>query len=621
VSENGRAPDHAAERAAARVTVVIPTYNHSHYLKDCLGSLREQTDPRWRAIIVDDYSSDYKAIAPILERLGDERVSVLRHERNRGLGASRNTGIRASETPYVLPLDADDKLAPRAIELLSGALDADPRVDCAYPDVLMFGRQEGVLVFPGPGPGKQVTGPETTIPGAGTMMRRTLWERMGGYDEAEALRHGREDLEFWIRAFSQGCRSVRVPEQLYLYRHAHTSMNMACRYEDHQVNQYIHDKHRTAFESPEHARLFLAAGYWSASEASYQRGQQGRALRMASKALQIHPSRTSLRTLGRALIPPRALQARRRGELRRRLPFLGFPLRGAERHRPFFVIGVARSGNTLFRRILTSHSALHVPPETFVLGECIEKFRRYSRRLSWPDLVQLMLAQFELHHEYHTIDVWLGPLATRLVNTPYHRRNLATILDGFYRFHAEQQGKNPVRWGDKTPLNSLYRSTLDGLAEVFPDAQFLHIYRDPPDVIHSHLAGGFMRTVEDASQRWLTMMRNCRSFVAAHPGMCHEVKYERLVSDPEATTREVCEFLGIEYEPRMIASEQQAAELGDVPAWWWHDNVTQPISTVSVGKGRRFFSRSERETMHAIIGREMSALDYPPIDVTTGGEE
>ncbi len=608
MSANGCSP-------SLEVTLVIPCYNHAHYLKECLSSLCEQTYPNWKAIVVDDFSSDYKAIAPTLEKLGDERISAVRHDRNRGLGASRNTGIRESDSPLVLPLDADDKLDPRALELLVSEFEQDPGVDCAYPDVMMFGRQEGLLVFPGPAPGQPVTRPEHTIPGAGTMMRRMLWERMGGYDEADELRHGREDFEFWIRAFSQGCRSKRVPHALYLYRHAHTSMNVECRVQDHIVNQYIHDKHPTVFETPEDARDFLSKGYWSASEASYHRGRHLRALGLAGKALQINPSRLGLTRVVRTLVPPRISEALERGSLRPRLPFVGYPIRGQDRFRPFFIIGVARSGNTLFRRTLTAHSALHIPPETFVLGRCIEVYRKYRRKLGWEDLIHMVLGQFEFHHEYHTIDVWLGPLANSLRGAPRHRRNLATILDGFYRFHAEQAGDGRARrWGDKTPLNSLYRPTLDGLAEVFPDAQFLHIYRDPVDVIYSHIAGGFMRSAREASDRWRTTMRNVRGFMAAHPGMSHEVRYEDLVAQPETTLRGVCEFLEIDFEPGMVSSERNAEKLGDVPAWFWHENVTKPISQKNVGKGRSFFSNEDRAVIRSVVGADMNRLDYPPLE-------
>ena len=611
--DDGALPEGGSEQA--RVTLVIPTYNHAHYLKDCLGSLVEQTFEDWRAIIVDDCSSDHETIPPLLAELDDDRIDLVRHERNRGLAASRNTGIRAARTELVLPLDADDKLVPKALELLVAAMDADPSLDCAYGDVLMFGRAEGLLVFPGPNPGRGVTSPRDTIPGAGTMMRKRFWVRMGGYDEAEALRHGREDFEFWMRAFSQGCRSRRVPEPLYLYRHSHTSMNMACRLEDHTVSQYIHDKHRTSFESPEHARDFLTAGYISAAEASYQKGEQLRALRLSGHAVRLNPNRTGLRQLGKSLIPPQAWARIKRGELRRTMPFAGYPLRGQQRHRPFFIIGVARSGNTLFRRILTANSALHIPPETFVLGDVIRSYQRYRRKLDWSELVRMVLGHFELHQEYHTIDVWLGPLAQRLSHAPRSERNLASILDALYRHYGEHSQAEFTRWGDKTPLNSLYRSTLQGLMEVFPDAQFLHIYRDPTDVIYSHLSGGFMRTVEEAIERWTTVMGNVEWFTRRFPQAVHAVRYEDLTGSPEATVRGVCEFLEVEFEPQMLSSEGQAETLGDVPAWFWHRKVAMPIDGSNVGKGRRLFSAEQLRTLDSAIGEQLAALGYPPIEI------
>ena len=53
---------------------------------------------------------------------------------------------------------------------------------------------------------------------------------------------------------------------------------------------------------------------------------------------------------------------------------MGYRLRGQERYRPFFIIGAARSGNTLLRRVLYAHPEIHIPPETFVLRAAIRKF-------------------------------------------------------------------------------------------------------------------------------------------------------------------------------------------------------------------------------------------------------
>ena len=594
------------------VTLVVPSYNHAHYLAECLESLQQQTWPNWKAIVVDDFSGDFQALGDVVEKLGDDRVRVVRHERNRGLGAARNTGIRESTSDFVLPLDADDKLDSRAVELLVSALLDDETFDCAYGDVLLFGRRSGVIVFPAPAPNERVTGPENTIPGAGTMMRKSFWERMGGYDEADELRHGREDFEFWIRAFDDGCRAKRVPEPTYHYRQSHTSMNLACRLEDHNVTQYIYDKHKDVFSSPGDAKRFLGSGYRTASEASYQKGQQRRALELAYKAWRIQPSKSHLRNVVRSMVRPASSQKIREGGLRRMVPFLGYPLHGDARYGPFFIIGVARSGNTLLRRILTSHSLLHIPPETFVLGECLRKFRRYGSKMTWPDLVQLILAQFEMHHEYHTIDLWLGPAVARLVQVHRNHRNLATILNSFYRYHAEENGKPHARWGDKTPLNSLDPGTLEGLAKVFPDAQFLHIYRDACDVVYSHLSGGFMRTVEEASERWLSVMRNTRDFVGRHSERCHELRYEDLLTMPEKTVRGICDFMRIPFEGQMVGSESSAEGLGDVPAWYWHNQVNDPINSKNMGKGRSFFSEREREIIQSILGAELTSLGYPP---------
>ena len=106
---------------------------------------------------------------------------------------------------------------------------------------------------------------------------------------------------------------------------------------------------------------------------------RGRSLRRAWRAWRLIPSRGRLKNTLRSLFSHQTTRKLDRGELRARLPFLGYALHGEERHDPFFVIGVGRSGNTLFRRILTAHSELHIPPETFVLGDVLADFRRVAR--------------------------------------------------------------------------------------------------------------------------------------------------------------------------------------------------------------------------------------------------
>ena len=256
--------------------------------------------------------------------------------------------------------------------------------------------------------------------------------------------------------------------------------------------------------------------------------------------------------------------------------------------------------------------------------------------MNWPDLVNFVLAEFEFHPEWHTFDAWLGPLAEQLKNIPKNRRNLACVLDGFYRFHAETHGESFVRWGDKTPMNSLddalvrgdiprrlgegVPETLERLLRVFPDAQFLNIVRDGCDVAYSFLRGSFVAEVEDAGRRWLHTVRQTRRFAQVHADRVFELRYEDLISSPEPTVRRVCEFLGVEFEPAMLSSHHKTGGLGDIPAWAWHKQVSQPINARNTGKGRTYLSRPERERLQRIIGPELEALGYAPAtdDPATG---
>lgn len=602
--------------SAPLVTVVVPCFKHGHYLGECLGSLVEQTLPGWEAVVVDDASPDRQLIETVIGELHDPRVRLVHHETNRGLAAARNTGAREAVAEMVLPLDADDKLAPRALELLVGALGEDGDLDGAYADVQLFGRAHDVLTFPGPANGRLLHIADT-LPGAGTLIRRDLWERLDGYDESEVLRAGREDFEFWMRAFAQGLHVARIRQPLYLYRVSHTSMSLACRREDHQITDYMARKHAALFETDAERRRFVSRGYARAALARHEHGEKTTSRKLAQRAMRLDPSVSNVRLLARCLLSPATARRLTSGEIRRRTPFLSYPLSGKRRYAPFFIIGAARSGTTLLRRVLTAHSELHIPPETFALGDVVRGFRRWGRGLEWDELVSLVLSRFEFHSEFHTFDTWLGPLVPRLASVPAAERNLAHVIDGFYRFHAEQHG-GATRWGDKTPLNTLEKGTLEGLIEVFPDARFVHLVRDGCDVVYSHLAGGFMRDLREAGERWVTMTSRARRFVAAHPQSAIEIRYESLVAEPEAQVRRLCEFLAVKFEPAMLGSERSASALGDVPEWYWHEEVARPIHGGNIGKGRRFFSATEREELQRIIGGELAALGYAPADGPPG---
>src|ERR1700728_2169006 len=92
------------------VSVVIPCYNSARYLPETIESVRLQTYPRIEIIVVDDGSTD--ETARIARSCGVRYI----YQTNRGISAARNTGILHGQGKYVLFLDHDDRLLPRAVE-------------------------------------------------------------------------------------------------------------------------------------------------------------------------------------------------------------------------------------------------------------------------------------------------------------------------------------------------------------------------------------------------------------------------------------------------------------------------------------------------------------------------
>lgn len=113
------------------VTVVIPTYNRAQVLLRAVRSVLGQTHRNLEMIVVDDASTD--GSVALLAAIADSRVRVLRHDRNRGAAAARNSGIAAATGVFVAFLDSDDAWLPHKLSVQLSALRAaatDHEVSC-----------------------------------------------------------------------------------------------------------------------------------------------------------------------------------------------------------------------------------------------------------------------------------------------------------------------------------------------------------------------------------------------------------------------------------------------------------------------------------------------------------
>lgn len=131
------------------VAVIVPCYQHGRFLPDAIRSLREQTLQPRRIVVVDDASADPETTAALDKLDQDPLVTVLRLARNSGPSVARNRALALVRENYVLPLDADDMLLPRALEDMVEQLEqAPPEIGFIYPNAQHFGNRHDYFEAP-----------------------------------------------------------------------------------------------------------------------------------------------------------------------------------------------------------------------------------------------------------------------------------------------------------------------------------------------------------------------------------------------------------------------------------------------------------------------------------------
>ncbi len=251
---------------------------------------------------------------------------------------------------------------------------------------------------------------------------------------------------------------------------------------------------------------------------------------------------------------------------------------------PIFILGVPRSGTTLLRALLDSHSAIACGPETPWLGghqpRSVMSLWKALRDEPWG-----FCKSFNMPSE---------------VPTAAARQFVSTLMTEY----ATARGKS--RWAEKTPDNALH---VGFLAALFPEAKFIHLVRDGLDVAMStsvvavHRRGiskfleqriGLGATAPTAPNSTLSAVLRWKHWNTVVEESLREAKvesirvsYERLVSEPESTLRDVLGFVGEDFEPAML---DYARSRHDFPSWEWGSADVQErqiITKSPVGRGRR----------------------------------
>ncbi|WP_277186088.1 glycosyltransferase family 2 protein [Caballeronia sp. BR00000012568055] len=198
------------------VTVAVSLFNYERFIIDCLASISAQTHEHLELIVVDDCSKNDHSVELAEQWLRENharfgRVLLLRHKRNQGLAAARNTAFRHSRTDPVFVIDADNQIYPRAIARLHEFVRYRD-FDAAYTQLEFFGNEQR-LGHADLWDGQRFR--SGNYVDAMALISRRSWAQAGGYTHMEG---GWEDYEFWCKFVNAGMKAAYIPEILCRYR-------------------------------------------------------------------------------------------------------------------------------------------------------------------------------------------------------------------------------------------------------------------------------------------------------------------------------------------------------------------------------------------------------------------
>lgn len=273
-----------SDRSSCVIAVIIPCYNDDVFLEEALDSLYRQTLQEWECVVVDDASTNQET-RKCLDAINDPRITVVRHECNKGQAAARNTGIRLTSAPLIFLLDSDDQLMPNALELTVKAFGERPDVDLFYPDYDRFGAVNDVFVPPAMDFYHLI---KCYFVLCSSPFRRSAWEKISGFCEDDVLRIGMEDVDFHFSLLESGATFAHLPNVIYRYRSTPESSSDRMQIHNYRIRRFIADRHQKLLKGSFRQDFLLMGAirsYRSLIESSGKRVVMGSAMNIVRHCL------------------------------------------------------------------------------------------------------------------------------------------------------------------------------------------------------------------------------------------------------------------------------------------------------------------------------------------------
>jgi LPS sulfotransferase NodH len=280
---------------------------------------------------------------------------------------------------------------------------------------------------------------------------------------------------------------------------------------------------------------------------------------------------------------------------------------------PIFVMGAPRSGTTLLRLLLTTHSDICIPPESlfFLALEprysngniCVENFlndlysKNFPKFCEWNIDRQLLLNNLKRYQEL----------------------NYALAVEAVYQTYRQQFDSKALVWGDKNPCHIHH---VDKIQRHFPESKIILIIRDfracyssMKNIIakeqDSKKVWTGPKTLEGMTRQWNQVI----DLVDKHHQRSEQfylIYYENLVREPVAQLTKVCEWLGVSFQEPMLSFYQRNVKLGLVLSSQivLNPNTFKPINSERVDAWKGELSLADVGAVRLMHGESLKKLGY-----------
>jgi hypothetical protein len=276
--------------------------------------------------------------------------------------------------------------------------------------------------------------------------------------------------------------------------------------------------------------------------------------------------------------------------------------------RPVIIGGCPRSGTTLLRTMLHCHPEIAIPRETrFVLESWLQrtKFGDLEDVTNRHRLASWIFKRKE--SQANRLGLEEKEAIERLVAAP---PTLGSLLATCFVMYAERNGK--PRWGDKRPM---YAARMSAIWDLFPDAQFIHVVRDPRACVASvRKLGWYNGKIAPALELW---ERSIHTVNAWRPKLAAdqllEVKYEDLVTAPEATLARVAAFAGLAADDDALKRMLSYHAFEETRSERYHANLSRPLDPTRLSGWTEALTQAEIAFAEEAAGPLMRQWAYEPI--------